>query len=49
MIFGYYTKNPEDFGVVEFDDVGNVLSLEEKPKNQNQIILFRDFIFMIMM
>lgn len=32
MIFGHYTKNPEDFGVVEFDDVGNVLSLEEKPK-----------------
>lgn len=32
IIFGYYTKNPEAFGVVEFDDDGNVLSVEEKPK-----------------
>lgn len=31
-IFGYYTNNPEDFGVVEFDDEWNVLSIEEKPK-----------------
>lgn len=33
IIFGYYTKNPESFGVVEFDDTGNVLSIEEKPKH----------------
>ena len=33
VIFGYYTNNPEDFGVVEFDDEWNVLSIEEKPKN----------------
>ena len=33
VIFGYYTNNPEAFGVVEFDDKGNVLSVEEKPKN----------------
>jgi glucose-1-phosphate thymidylyltransferase len=33
MVFGYYVKNPEDYGVVEFDDDGNVLSIEEKPKN----------------
>ncbi len=32
IVFGYYTNNPEDFGVVEFDDEGNVLSIEEKPK-----------------
>lgn len=32
LIFGYYVSNPEDFGVVEFDENGNVLSLEEKPK-----------------
>jgi len=32
VIFGYYTKNPEAFGVVEFDDDGNVISVEEKPK-----------------
>ncbi|MGL6298641.1 MAG: glucose-1-phosphate thymidylyltransferase RfbA [Methanobacteriaceae archaeon] len=33
VVFGYYTKNPEAFGVVEFDDEGNVLSVEEKPEN----------------
>ena len=33
IIFGYYTNNPEAFGVVEFDDDWNVLSIEEKPKN----------------
>ncbi|WP_432645097.1 glucose-1-phosphate thymidylyltransferase RfbA [Methanobrevibacter sp.] len=33
VIFGYYTNNPEDFGVVEFDDEWNVLSVEEKPEN----------------
>jgi glucose-1-phosphate thymidylyltransferase len=33
IIFGYYTNNPEDFGVVEFDEGGNVISIEEKPTN----------------
>ena len=32
-IFGYYVNNPKDFGVVEFDGNGKVISLEEKPKN----------------
>lgn len=31
-IFGYYVKDPERFGIVEFDEKGNVISLEEKPK-----------------
>ena len=32
VIFGYYTNNPESFGVVEFDKDWNVLSIEEKPE-----------------
>ncbi len=32
-IFGFYVDDPERFGVVEFEDDGRVLSLEEKPKN----------------
>ena len=32
-IFGYGVKDPERFGIVEFDAEGNVLSVEEKPKN----------------
>lgn len=31
MVFGYYVNDPERYGVVEFDDSGEVLSLEEKP------------------
>ena len=31
VIFGYPVRDPERYGVVEFDDAGRVLGLEEKP------------------
>ncbi len=31
-VFGYYVKDPERYGIMEFDDEGNVLSVEEKPR-----------------
>ncbi len=32
IVFGYYVTDPEAYGVVEFDQGGNAISLEEKPK-----------------
>jgi glucose-1-phosphate thymidylyltransferase len=31
-VFGYYVKDPERYGIVEFDADGNVLTIEEKPR-----------------
>lgn len=31
-VFGYYVNDPERFGIVEFDDDGKVISVEEKPQ-----------------
>ena len=33
VIFGYYVKDPHSYGVLEFDENGKVISLEEKPEN----------------
>jgi glucose-1-phosphate thymidylyltransferase len=33
MIFGYLVRDPKRYGVVQFDEQGNVLSIEEKPKH----------------
>jgi len=33
VVFGYYVKDPNKYGVVQFDKNGNVISIEEKPEN----------------
>jgi glucose-1-phosphate thymidylyltransferase len=33
IVFGYWVSDPERYGVIEFDDQGKVIGIEEKPKN----------------
>ena len=46
-IFAYQVNDPERYGIVEFDENNNVISIEEKPKNRNHLMQFQDYISMI--
>lgn len=43
-IFGYYVNDPQRFGIVEFDETGKVISVEEKPKIRRAITALPDCI-----
>ena len=44
-IFGYYVKNPREYGVVDFDEEGNAVSIEEKPENPKSNFAVPDLYF----
>ncbi len=46
LIFAYPVKDPERYGVVEFDAQNRAISIEEKPENPKSIMQFLDSIFM---
>lgn len=46
-VFGYHVQDPERFGVVEFNEEGKVLSVEENQLNQNLTMQLLVYIFMI--
>ena len=45
VIFGYYVNDPERYGVVEFDDNGEAISLEEKASKSNEQLCRLGYIF----
>ena len=49
VVFGYYVNDPERYGVAEFDDDGNCISIEEKPRSQKAIMRLLDYIFILTM
>ena len=51
IIFGYYTNNPNAYGIIEFDSNKKVIGLEEKPQNpkSNYAIIGLYFTFILMM
>ena len=48
-VFGYHVNDPERYGVVDFDDAGKALSIEEKPKTPKSNYAVPAFIFILMM
>ena len=47
-IFGYWVSDPKRYGVVEFNENNEVISIEENRRNQDLIMRFLDSIFTIM-
>ncbi len=45
VVFGYYVKNPRRYGVVGFDEAGNVTSIVEKPENPQSNFAVTGFYF----
>ena len=46
-IFGYYVNDPERFGIVEFDESGKVISVEEKPQHPKSIYCITGLYFLV--
>ena len=49
LVFGYHVNDPERYGVVEYDEYFNVISIERKPKNPKSNFAVRAYITTITM